>query len=321
MGGSRNKKRKERNSSDNDNLTDGNRKLFKQRGPSSDSDNNVSVSDLLNQTNAVLYNVDSNNVFEINSEPENIVFKNMAANSEPTNKDLMNCLQNISSRLGCVEKKLSAIDKLEKRVGEFEKELKSIWLVMEERAKKTEDRVMSLEDKVENADIGSALLASKVDDLSQARDNIQEEVAYLKSQSMRNNLIFTNVPEDFSKENETPEETEQKLRHHLHTSLKIAKDMTDSIRFERVHRSPGHQIQGKVRTIVAKFTFFKDREFVRRQWKNLNGTRFSMYEQFPQEIIAKRRKLVPKMKEARDQGKKAWIAYDTLYIDGRPIRD
>ncbi|KAH3739997.1 hypothetical protein DPMN_046691 [Dreissena polymorpha] len=43
-----------------------------------------------------------------------------------------------------------------------------------------------------------------------------------------------------------------------------------------------------------------------------------MYEQFPQEVLAKRRKLGTKLKAARDEGKKAWIVYDTLYVDGRP---
>jgi hypothetical protein len=35
----------------------------------------------------------------------------------------------------------------------------------------------------------------------------------------------------------------------------------------------------------------------------------------------KRRGLVKKMKDARDAGKKAWIVYHTLYVDGRPVRD
>lgn len=71
----------------------------------------------------------------------------------------------------------------------------------------------------------------------------------------------------------------------------------------------------------AKFTYFKDRELVRKQWRNLQGTGYFMFEQFPKEVSDKRRKLVSKMKEARDKGKKAWIAYDTLYIEGKPVRD
>ena len=46
-----------------------------------------------------------------------------------------------------------------------------------------------------------------------------------------------------------------------------------------------------------------------------------MYEQLPQEVLAKRLKLGPKLKAARDEGKRAWIVYDTLYVDGRRVRD
>ncbi|KAH3724857.1 hypothetical protein DPMN_050684 [Dreissena polymorpha] len=55
--------------------------------------------------------------------------------------------------------------------------------------------------------------------------------------------------------------------------------------------------------------------------ENLGGTDLRMYEQFPQEVLAKRRKLGTKLKAARDEGKKAWIVYDTLYVNGRPVRD
>ena len=84
---------------------------------------------------------------------------------------------------------------------------------------------------------------------------------------MRNNLIFTNIPEHNSRANESKEITEKKLRYNFHEALKIAKDVADNIKFERAHGSPGHTVHGKVRTVVATYTFFKDREIVRRQWK------------------------------------------------------
>ncbi|XP_060605464.1 uncharacterized protein LOC132757979 [Ruditapes philippinarum] len=194
--------------------------------------------------------------------------------------------------------------KIEKQISSFEKELKSIWVAIDDRAKKVEERVTKMEDKIDSTDISSAILAGKVDELEKARDSIKEEVSYLKSQSMRNNLIFTNVPEDNSSGNEPTEVTERKLRKHLMEALKVAKETADNIRLERVHRSPGQPIPGKTRTIVAKFTFFKDRELIRRQWKHLNDTPYKMYEQFPQEVIEKRRRLVPRMKAARENGKK-----------------
>ncbi|KAH3753329.1 hypothetical protein DPMN_032700 [Dreissena polymorpha] len=59
---------------------------------------------------------------------------------------------------------------------------------------------------------------------------------------------------------------------------------------------------------------------VRREWKHLSGTGCQMFEQFPPEVVEKRRKLVPKMKDAKKEGKRSWIVYDTLYVDGKPVK-
>ena len=56
------------------------------------------------------------------------------------------------------------------------------------------------------------------------RQQLCEEVAYLKSQSMRNNLIFTGIEEDNISGNEPPAVTENKLRAFLQDELKIAKE-------------------------------------------------------------------------------------------------
>ncbi|KAH3715372.1 hypothetical protein DPMN_058080 [Dreissena polymorpha] len=72
-------------------------------------------------------------------------------------------------------------------------------------------------------------------------------MTYLKSQSMRNNLIFTGVPEV---DGETPEVTETKLRVHLQNATKIAKEVAESMQIERVHRSLGYPTPGKTRSIV-----------------------------------------------------------------------
>ena len=216
------------------------------------------------------------------------------------------------------KKKLSCITRLEERFATFEKDIKCMCLALETRIKGVEQRVERLEHASEGAGIAVADVTSRVEHLEKERDNFRDDMTYLKSQSMRNNLIFTGVPEVAG---ETPEVTESTLRKHIHEALKIAKDAADRMQFERVHRSPGQPTPGKTRSIVAKFAFFKDREAVRRQWKELNGSNFNVFEQFPPEVVATRRRLVPKMKEARGQGKRSWIAYDTLYVDGRPVKE
>jgi len=45
-----------------------------------------------------------------------------------------------------------------------------------------------------------------------------------------------------------------------------------------------------------------------------------MHEQFPQEIVVTRRRLVPKLMDAEKSGTTARISYDTLYIDGKPVQ-
>ncbi|XP_052820392.1 uncharacterized protein LOC128246240 [Mya arenaria] len=326
---SKSTKRKDRNSSGNSSENVNKSKVSKQRGPSEDL--NQSVSDILSQANAVLYaensDADKNgdsSVF-VSEETEGEVVGGAAKMAEggrqPTNKDLMDCMKAMNSKLSEMEKKLGTIEVLERKVTDFEKELRKVWVALEDRAKRTDERVMRLEDRVESVDMGTGLLSSRVAALEKQREELRDDLTYMKSQSMRNNLVFTNITEDNSNGNEAVDVTERKLRKHLQDALKIAKETVESIRFERVHRTPGQPIAGKVRNIVAKFTFFQERELVRREWKHLKGTQFHMFEQFPKEVTNKRRGLVKKMKEFREKGKKAWLVYDTLYVDGRPMRD
>ena len=65
---------------------------------------------------------------------------------------------------------------------------------------------------------------------------------------------------------------------------------------------------------MAKFSYFKDREMVRKKWKELGGTGFRVFEQYPPEVIQKRQLLVPKMKEARRLGKRAYLAFDNSIL-------
>ncbi|KAH3696510.1 hypothetical protein DPMN_083975 [Dreissena polymorpha] len=87
---------------------------------------------------------------------------------------------------------------------------------------------------------------------------------------MRNNLMFTSDPEDNASGNETPVVTELKLRQYFEDDVLMAREFMDFIRFERVHRFPGAPTAGKVRNIVTKFSYFKNREMARKHWKECN---------------------------------------------------
>jgi len=126
---------------------------------------------------------------------------------------------------------------------------------------------------------------------------------------MRNNLVFGNIPEQTA---ETWERSEEKLRLFLNEKMKIAIDQVNAIKFERVHIMGNFsQNSAYPRKLVAKFVYFKDQEYVRRQRKNLHDTDYFLHEQFPPEVAARRRAYITALKSARRQGRRAWLSYDT----------
>ena len=235
-------------------------------------------------------------------------------------KVIMESLIRIEKKMNNVEKRLDTLEMLEKRVANFEKEISKVWNFMIDQSKKDDSRIRELQDKVESTDFSVGVTNDKVLQLEKEKDRLKDEVIYLQSQSMRNNLLFANIPEARSDVPENQPETERKLRDFLESKMKKAKDVVNSIVFERVHRV-GRKRDNKSRNIVAKFALYKEREMVRKQGKELEGTNYSVFEQFPIEIVEKRKRLIPKMKEAKRKGHKAWVSYDTLYIDGKSVKD
>ncbi|XP_053402918.1 uncharacterized protein LOC128558106 [Mercenaria mercenaria] len=183
--------------------------------------------------------------------------------------------------------------------------------------KKTSERLASIEDKTESIDFALTQTSIKISTLEKQKEELRNDMSYLQAQSMRNNLVFSNIPEAPT---ETSETTEVKLRKFLNEKMKIAEDLVNKMSFERVHRM-GAKHDGRCRNIVAKFTLYKEKELVRKQWKTLSSTPYYVNEQFPKDIVDKRKKLLLKMKEARREGNTSWISYDTLYINGNPVRD
>ncbi|XP_052791589.1 integumentary mucin C.1-like isoform X2 [Mya arenaria] len=106
------------------------------------------------------------------------------SSSEPTNRDLLNVLNAVIGRLETVEKKLRAIESLEKRMASFEVDIKKLWVALDDRVKKVDARVKRLKDKVEGADMHAAVLTERMQNLEKERDTLRDDVSYLQSQSM-----------------------------------------------------------------------------------------------------------------------------------------
>lgn len=104
--------------------------------------------------------------------------------------------------------------------------------------------------------------------------------------------------------------------------LKLPADTVKSITFHHVHRI-GQKIStnNRPRPIVDKFEHFKQKQLVQRQGRQLKGTDYRLNDQFPKEIMQRRKQLHPIQKQMMQQGKKAVLAVDKLYTDGQLYRD
>ena len=123
----------------------------------------------------------------------------------------------------------------------------------------------------------------------------KEKLLDLQSREMRDSLMFYNFKQG---------ETDKKCMDKIYDLMENELNMEDAggIQFHSVHRV-GRFNCTKIHQIVAKFAFYPDREHVRAATKNLQGTDYSIGQQFPKEIQEKRRHLVPLMKKAKNEGK------------------
>ena len=90
------------------------------------------------------------------------------------------------------------------------------------------------------------------------------------------------------------------------------------IELERSHRTGRFDGDGRPRTVVVKLLRFKDKEEILKRANKLKGTNLYINEDFSDKVRQKRKDLLPRMIEARNQGNYAYLRYDQLVV--RPPR-
>ena len=152
--------------------------------------------------------------------------------------------------------------------------------------------------------------------LKETVDEAQKDILDLQTRAMRDNLLFFNIPE---KKGENCTECVLQLAEKY---LKI-EDASDIIKIDRAHRIGANQ--DKHRPIVAKFHNFAHRELIRKSAHKLKdeseSRAFGIAEQFPSEIVKRRKILLEIKKELHLAGKKSTMSVDKLYMDGHLVKD
>ncbi|VDI41711.1 Hypothetical predicted protein [Mytilus galloprovincialis] len=140
---------------------------------------------------------------------------------------------------------------------------------------------------------------------------LQEKIIDQQKRSMRDNLIFKGIYDD----HDPTENTEETVKNFIKTELGLE---SKDINFHVVHRLRPRQDRGP-RNILAKFERRKDRNRVLEAAKKelKQKPQYYVHEQFPVEIIERRRELIPILKDAREKGHEAVLVEDKLFINKR----
>ena len=286
----------------------------------------TSISQVLSESHSVIYGVSEEakpqakevslgmiheTLVRIESRLSNIETKSVSLEKRlHIIENKMNNIDRLSENLSSLETKVSKIERemhqVKKTAEEAENSAKTISEMFDNTTAKTE-RDLNKFLKEESSKLDEKFRIS-IQTIEKRNEEIQSSVTDLKSRSMRDNLIFSGIPENRN------EDCEAVLQDFLDRKLNI-----QDISFERVHRMGKYrEYSEKPRNIVAKFSFYKDREKVRtRAPRKLKGSRIWVNEQFPPEIEARRKKLYPVMRQAKADNRRVKLVRDILYIDGQ----
>ena len=101
-------------------------------------------------------------------------------------------------------------------------------------------------------------------------EELERRVVKQECFNRRNNIKFFGISDN---EQESPKDTEVILRNFLHKEMKLSKKHRDDIEIERVHRIPTRVREEKIdqhpRPIIAKVSFFKDKQQIKSHIKHL----------------------------------------------------
>ena len=221
-------------------------------------------------------------------------------------------LDGIQEKLDKVLSMLPEIKQLQAKVVKLEKEKNDL----KESLELSQAEIAEL--KNEAVSIVTKLAAAS-DKIAKV-DKLERRLIKQECHNRRNNIKFFGIQDD---DHESPKDTERKLRQFLQKEMKIPSGELEDIEFERVHRIPTRpkEDKGQPRPIIAKVSFFQDKEFIKSCIKNLpKGKKYGVADDFPKEVDEIRKKLLPVLKKAKEQRKMAFFNVEKLIIENAVYR-
>ena len=221
-------------------------------------------------------------------------------------------LDGIQEKLDKVLSMLPEIKQLQAKVVKLEKEKNDL----KESLELSQAEIAELKNEAASTVTKLAAASDKIAKV----DELERRLIKQECRNRRNIIKFFGIQDD---DHESPKDTERKLRQFLQKEMKIPSGELEDIEFERVHRIPTRpkEDKGQPRPIIAKVSFFQDKEFIKSCIKNLpKGKKYGVADDFPKEVDEIRKKLHPVLKKAKEQRKMAFFNVEKLIIENAVYR-
>lgn len=209
---------------------------------------------------------------------------------EPTLRDVMTILTSMNSKF----------DEMKDDV----KHLKGVYSALKDEMCDLQDEVTNLKRINDDLLNENEAMKSKIENLECITDD-------LAGRSRRNNILFYGMPR--SSDTETNEECEARIQEILTDQLEIA----ENVQFDRVHRLG----KDKTSPIIACCTLYKQKVVIMKAERKLKegNTGIFIGDDFTQRVRVIRKSLVPHLKKAREEGKKASMVFDHIVMNGKKM--
>ena len=258
--------------------------------------------------------------------------------SSPQQVGNLNFQQFIIEKLESLDRRLNKLDTIETQISGLSQKLS----IMDGRVSSLEGKVHNNNYRLTEIEASRAYDSQTCDDLqskqssidkqlsevskckqklSQQHEELQaqsarmsEDILDLQSRSMRDNLLFFNFKECDTADGRASEDCSKIVLDFCTDTLQMP-EAQDSLKLDRAHRI-GRYNPSKKRPIVVKFNYHQDKLSVKRRANDLlKNSDFGVSDQFPKPIQDRRRKLIPIMIKAKNEGKRAVLSYDKLYVN------
>ena len=226
-------------------------------------------------------------------------------------------MQYLSKKFDEVHQRLGKLDFLEKRVEDIDNKVTKKWDDLDARVKSNADNVTIIDDRSKQTDSQLKDAQKEISSLREQNKTIINSLNNIQSKAMINNLIIGGIEEvPF----ETEEQTRDKLGLFFRDDLQVPDVRLKNMKIDRIQRI-GPRLPNKPRKILAACADNHDKNYVKSFRKHIEDTQLFMHDQYPPDVVAYRKKLVPILKSAKDDGKEAYIKYNKLNVDGAVYTD